>query len=208
MMKLYMSSYRLGNKIDYLKDWIKNNDNKIAVIPNALDHHLDINVRMQKIDEKIPDLEELGFDFKIFDLRDYFNNPKKLLEDLKEYNAVYVLGGNTFVLRRAMNLSGFDVFIDSKKKEKNFLYSGYSAGICVLADYMHGVEIEDDKDFDPYNSGFTMFEGLGVIDYVPVPHYKTVYGDADLVDKTVEYMKENNFKYKTIKDGEVIIEEI
>ena len=35
-MKLYLSSYKLGNDIELLKEWVKNN-NKMLVIPNALD---------------------------------------------------------------------------------------------------------------------------------------------------------------------------
>ena len=35
-MKLYLSSYRLGNDVEFLKEWVRNNK-KILVIPNALD---------------------------------------------------------------------------------------------------------------------------------------------------------------------------
>lgn len=34
-MKLYLSSYKLGNDTDYLRNWISNNDNKILLIPNS-----------------------------------------------------------------------------------------------------------------------------------------------------------------------------
>lgn len=207
-MKLYMSSYKIGNKIDYLNNWIKNNDNKIAVIPNALDHHNDIKVREFKINEKLDDLLNVGFVYEIIDLRDYFNIELMLFKKLRDFNAVYVLGGNTFVLRRAMKLSGFDCWINIKKHDENFLYSGFSAGICVLSDYMYGLDIVDDKNIDPYNSGFTLYEGLGVIDFVPVPHYKSNHPESVLVDDTIKYLEDNNVRYKTIRDGEVLIEEV
>ena len=40
-MKLYLSSYRLGNKTEELKKWIKEHDNKILVVINSLDKYPD-----------------------------------------------------------------------------------------------------------------------------------------------------------------------
>lgn len=36
-MLLYMSSQKFGNDTEILKNWIKNHNNKIVIIPNALD---------------------------------------------------------------------------------------------------------------------------------------------------------------------------
>ena len=51
-----------------------------------------------------------------------------MLIDLKGYNAFYALGGNTFTLRTAMKLSGFDDYLKELAKQSNYLYSGFSAG--------------------------------------------------------------------------------
>ena len=36
-MQLYLSSYKLGNKQEILKEWIKNHGNKIILIANSCD---------------------------------------------------------------------------------------------------------------------------------------------------------------------------
>lgn len=36
-MLLYLSSYKLGNEIEVLKKWIKENSNKIVLIANSRD---------------------------------------------------------------------------------------------------------------------------------------------------------------------------
>lgn len=36
-MKLYLSSYKLGNKKEELEKWIKEHNNKICLIPNSRD---------------------------------------------------------------------------------------------------------------------------------------------------------------------------
>ena len=36
-MILYLSSYKLGNKTEFLKKWINENGNKLALIVNARD---------------------------------------------------------------------------------------------------------------------------------------------------------------------------
>lgn len=102
-MELYLSSYRLGNRQNELKEWIINNNNRILVIPNALDVFEDSERKTSGIIDKCKDLEQLGFKIEILDLRKYFGKREQMREDIKKYNAFYVLGGNVFVLRRAMN---------------------------------------------------------------------------------------------------------
>ena len=40
-MKLYLSSYKVGNKIEELKKWIIEHGNKICLIPNSRDIYPD-----------------------------------------------------------------------------------------------------------------------------------------------------------------------
>lgn len=47
-------------------------------------------------------------------------------EFLKNYNSFYALGGNVFVLRQAMKLSGFDKYLREINVQPNYLYSGFS----------------------------------------------------------------------------------
>ena len=51
-----------------------------------------------------------------------------------------------------------------------------------------------------------MYDGLGILDFVPVPHYKSEHPESKLVDKVVELFNKNNINYRTLKDGDVIIQ--
>ncbi len=208
-MKLYLSSYRLGNKTEELKKWIKEHDNKILVVINSLDKYPDGERKSNNILEKCKDLEELGFDYKLLDLRDYFGKKDELFDYLEKYHAVFVLGGNVFVLRIAMKLSGFDDFLRQNATNTDYLYSGYSAGICVLAKDLYGLELVDDYSINPYGYEGVIWEGIGLIDYLPIPHYDTSdHPEYHLIMDTVNMLEEKGIVYKTLRDGEVIIEEI
>ena len=98
-MKLYLSSYKLGNQTDELIKWVKEHNNDILVISNALDVFPDGERKMNGILEKSKELETLGFNPIHLDLRNYFNKPELLREEIQKFQAFYVLGGNTFVLR-------------------------------------------------------------------------------------------------------------
>ena len=202
-MKLYLSSYKLGNKIDELKSWIKEHGNKIVLIPNSRDIYEDSErLRNGILNDKMM-LEEIGFDVDIISLKDYFNNQEKLFEDFNKYNAFFVIGGNTFALRKAMQLSGFDGYLINQVDNDNFLYAGYSAGICVLSPNMKGLELVDEP-LNPYNDESVIYDGIGILDYVIVPHYKSDHPESHLVDEVVDYMNENGVKYVTLSDGDVL----
>lgn len=208
-MKLYLSSYRIGEKKLELENWIKEHDNRILVIPNALDMFADGERKTNGIVDKCNELTQLGFNYEILDLRDYFNKYDLLLKKLEKFKAFYVLGGNVFVLRRAMKLSGFDCFLKENYDNPNYLYSGFSAGICVLASDLHGIHLVDDPNIDPYNFGEIIWEGIGLLNYLPVPHYDTPnHPESEKMYDVIDYLKMNNLDYKTLKDGEVIIDEI
>lgn len=103
-----------------------------------------------------------------------------------------------------MYLSGFDEYLKTIKDNKNYLYAGYSAGICVLAKDLHGLDVCDNPIINPYGID-TIWNGLGYFDYIFLPHYKSDHKETKLIDDSVEYCNNNNIKYKTLRDGDVII---
>ena len=103
-----------------------------------------------------------------------------------------------------MYLSGFDEYLKSREDKPDYLYAGYSAGICVLAKDMHGLDVCDDPSINPYGIE-TIWEGLGYFDYIFLPHYKSNHKETKLIDDSVEYCNKNHIKYKTLHDGDVII---
>lgn len=206
-MKLYLSSYKIGNRKEELKKWIYEHGNKICLIPNSRDIYPENERKANGIQSDVDELTDLGFDVTVISLKDYFENKEELLNELEKFNAFYVIGGNTFALRQAMYLSGFDKYLTTIEDNPNYLYAGYSAGICVLAKDMHGLEICDDSNINPYGID-TMWNGLGYFDYIFLPHYKSNHKETQLIDDSVEYCNKHNIKYKTLRDGDVIIQEI
>lgn len=205
-MNLYLSSYKLGNNVSYLKRWIKENDNKILLIKNARDTKEQNEAEKNIIQQNIKMLEELGFNVTILDLKEYFNKSDELKKFItNNYRAFCVIGGNVFVLRKAMQLSGFDLYLKENYNNDDLLYIGYSAGICVLSPSLVGLELVDNK-INIYNSDKIIEEGVGIIDYSIAPHYKSDHPESVSIDNLVRFFEKNKVKYKTLSDGEVIIE--
>lgn len=205
-MKLYLSSYHLGNKAEEFAKMFGANK-KVAVIANAMDI-VDPEMRREKTQGNLEEMAKLGLLPSELDLRDYFGRSEKLGNKLDEYGGVWVRGGNTFVLRRAMKYSGMDEYLREKIKSE-FVYGGYSAGICVLVPDMRGLDIVDDPKNVPIGyEPETIWEGVGLVDKMIVPHYKSDHPESYMVDKSVEWLESNKIPYETLRDGEVIIKTV
>lgn len=206
-MKLFLSSYHLGSNPKKFLDLFSENKN-VAIIANAKDYK-GSEEREERTEIDVKNLKELNLIPKEIDLRDYFGKKEALGKKLNEFAAVWVLGGNTFILRRAMKKSGLDEILREKVSDKNFIYGGYSAGSCVVTPTLKGLEFMDDPNVVP--DGYkdeVIWEGLGLVDYFIVPHYKSGHPESSDADKTVKYLEENNIPFKTLRDGEVIISEV
>lgn len=204
-MKFYLSSYKLGNEIDTLKELIPTNK-KTAFVSNALDFSSDLDRRKKSEQSDIDDLTGVGLDVELVDLRDYFGRQDELEKKLSEFGVIWVRGGNVFVLREAMKRSGFDVILKRLVPKEGILFGGYSAGICILAPTLRGIELVDDPNAKPYGNEFeTIFEGLNIIDYSIVPHYQSNHPESEKMEAVVKYMEQNKIPFKTLRDGEVII---
>ena len=134
-MKLYLSSFRVGDRSAELAEMCSGR--RIGLIPNAMDD-VAPEPRAVSNDKAIKELVDLGIDVEVLDLRDYFGDQARLEAILANLGGVWVRGGNTFVLRQAMKLSGFDGLL-AERVGTDFFYGGYSAGICVLAPSLVGL---------------------------------------------------------------------
>ena len=203
-MKFYLSSYKIGNYPEKLKKLIPAGK-KLGYIHNAMDYIEYNKERKQRDEQNMNQLRELGIDVELLNLQDYFGKQKDLEKKLKELGGVWIIGGNAFVLRQAMNLSGFDEIIKSMKS-KDFLYSGFSAGVCVLAPNLKALQHVDEPKIMPYKQiKKPIWEGLGILDYIVLPHYKSDHPESPKIDEEVKYCEKNKIKFKPLKDGEVII---
>lgn len=131
-MELYISSYKLGNKTDFIKKWIKeHNCNNILLITNARDTYVQDDAEKNRILEDAHMLEYCGFNVETLDLKKYFGNKKNWKKKQKKSKAFCVVGGNVFVLRKAMELSGFDNFL-IKNKNRDMLYRIFCRKLCII----------------------------------------------------------------------------
>ena len=100
-MKLYLSSYRLGNETEKLISMVPENK-RSAVIFNALDFSSDLERKQSTIDREIHDLSEIGLEPEEFDLRPYFINPESLKKKILRFGLIWAIGGNSFVVHPKM----------------------------------------------------------------------------------------------------------
>ncbi len=202
-MKFYLSSYELGNETEKLRQLVPNN--RIGYIPNARDFSgADPERRAERNKKNMGSLRSLGLDVEMLDLRDYFGKRDELKKKLEELGAIFVSGGNVFVLRQAMKLSGCDEIL-RELRDRDFLYAGYSAAGCVLASNLKAYEIVDPVDTPYPELHEVIWEGLGFVDFAFMPHWDSGHEESRDIEKEILYCKENNIPYKAIRDGEVII---
>ena len=202
-MKLFLSSYHLGDNPPEILRLITGNK-RVAIIANAIDS-LDKEERTKRVDTEIEDMKSLGLEPTEVDLRDYFGQTEALGKALLQYGMVWIRGGNVFILRKAMALSGFDEIL-IQLLEKDIVYAGYSAAACIAGPTLRGIELCDDVKLVP--EGYPdeiRWDGLGLIDFSIAPHYKSEHYESSRIDNVVEYFENNNMKYKTLRDGEVLI---
>lgn len=205
-MKMYLSSYRLGNNPEKLLALVGKNK-RVAVIPNALDFSNEIERRNEGAQREIDDLNNLGLQAEEVDLRKYFRKPNELEQKLVGFGMVWVRGGNVFVLRRAYKESGMDKWVIKQNNNKEFVYAGYSAGVCILSPSLRGLELVDDPVI--VGEGYpkeTVWDGLGLIDFAFAPHFESPgHPETEAVGREVEYYKKAGIKFRALHDGEVII---
>ncbi|HTY82468.1 MAG TPA: Type 1 glutamine amidotransferase-like domain-containing protein [Dehalococcoidales bacterium] len=205
-MKFYLSSFKLGNNPKELARMMAPGK-EIGYIPNACDYsNVDPDRTKEGTNNDIAGLSNLGLSVQLLDLREYFGKKKKLKNKIAGLSAVFLRGGNTFILRQAMRASGFDEIFKELLKRKDFVYAGYSAGIAVLAHDLNAVQLVDNPMDKPYKEiRETIWEGLGYLDYLILPHYKSNHPESPAIDKMVEHCLTNSITFRTLKDGEVII---
>jgi dipeptidase E len=205
-MKLYLSSYRLGRHPDAMVNEGAPS-NRIAVIQNAQDCWTDPLIRRSNLEREFTGLRKLELEPVEVDLRAFFGRSTALERTLKHFSYCWVMGGNTFVLRRAFHLSGFDGLLRELAQEDGRLtYSGYSAGSCVMTPTLEGIHLADDPSSNPEGySGPVMWDGLALYPFCIAPHFRSDHPETKLIDQSVEYFIEKKIPFIALHDGEAII---
>ena len=206
-MKLYLSSFGLGNKACELGKMVTGK-RRIGVIRNSLDFSSDAARLRAGRDREFNDLQQLGLQPDEINLRDYFGASGRLCGILEEYDGLWVVGGNSFILRRAMRQSGLDSILQERKFDDQFVYAGYSAGVCVATPTLKGIHLDDPPDVVPesYNAE-VIWDGLGFVPFCIAPHYRSEHPESPVIERVVSFFIENKMPFIALQDGEVYIED-
>jgi dipeptidase E len=154
-------------------------------------------MRDTSIRRDFADLEPLGLEVTAIDLRD-----PNAAGRLGRVDIVWVRGGNVFALRRAMADTGTDQVLTDLIQSDAITYGGYSAGACVLAPDLSGLEQVDDitATVDP------VMTGLGVLDRPFVPHVRSPgHPEAAACDALAAWYQNAGQPHWALRDGEVLI---
>ncbi|MGB6181580.1 MAG: Type 1 glutamine amidotransferase-like domain-containing protein [Rhodococcus sp. (in: high G+C Gram-positive bacteria)] len=202
-MRLFLSSYRFGNALERLLS-MTGSPGRIAVIANAADSWPDA-ARASAVTSEFTLLRTAGFLPSEIDLRELM--PSTAADVLGGFPAVWVRGGNTFVLRRRMASSGADAVLTSLLQQDALVYAGYSAGACVMGPTLRGVEFADPpEEVLPTTGEDALWNGLGLIDDVIVPHWNSELLDPGAASFAMAAAcRSAGQRYRTLTDEQVYV---
>jgi dipeptidase E len=206
-MRLYLSSYRFGNARRRLVD-LAGRGARVAVVSNALDLIPDESRRAyaRNVHDPVADLADDGFDPFELDLRDHFGDPARLARALEGVGLVWAVGGNSFLLRRAMAQSGLDRLLSERLARDEIAYGGWSAGACVAGASLRGVDLMDEPgEIAPGYDPAPIYEGLGLVDFVIVPHFASEHPEADAASVAAAWLAQQDIPHRTLRDGQALI---
>ena len=176
---------------------------RTALILNA-DDYKSPPERKESLERELGELRGVGLEPEEVDLRRYFGRHEALRSTLAAFDALYVRGGNVFILRRALRQSGADELIPGLLTDDAIVYAGYSAGPAMLGPTLEGIEgYEDDPHVVPegYNAA-VIWKGLGVLPYMVLPHYDP---ERPGIIEKVRFYTEHNIPFIAIQDGEALV---
>ncbi len=117
-----------------------------------------------------------------------------LFKEIKDFDVVYVCGGNTFYLLKKVKENGFDkLIIEFVKAGK--LYFGVSAGSILVCP-----NIDIAVPFDENDIGLTDLTGLNLTDVIVSPHY--CEEEKPIIDK---FSKKLQYKIVPLTDDQALL---
>jgi dipeptidase E len=201
-MKLYLSSYRMGADPSAWRALV-GEGTRAGIVLNACDV---FEESRQAWPREVDDLAALGFDAVEVDLRDHFGAPDSLHGVLESLDLLWVTGGNTFVLARAMDACGFAAVAGALVRADRFVYAGYSAGVCAITPDLDGIHLMDEPGAVP--AGYPADARPVALGWVPwrvVPHWRSDHPESAAADRAVEHLLESGLPFRTLRDGQVIV---
>lgn len=205
-MRLYLSSFRMGDHAERLIE-LAGGSHRTAVIANSIDH-LPRDLRDERVAEELAGLQAVGLDPYELDLRQFSGRTDALREALAGAGIVWMRGGNVFVLRHRLAESGFDQLLLEALGEDRYVVGGYSAGVCVLADSLAGLEACDPiADLEQVAPGAeVIMDGLGLLDGTVVPHLDTPeHPESAVLTSVANELRAAGRTLIELRDGDVLL---
>lgn len=205
-MRLYLSSFRLGDHPEYLVALVGGDGRRSVVIANAMDD-APPDVRRAGVELELAALADLGLGAAELDLRGYFGQQQRLRQDLAEVSMAWLRGGNTFMLRYALCRSGADDLFRELLAADGLVYAGYSAGACVLSPSLRGLELVDDADAVRRAYGSQpVWDGLALLHEAFVPHYRSPgHPETAAIEQVVSWYRAEGIAYRILHDGQALL---
>lgn len=202
-MKLFLSSYQIGTAPDALLGLLGAR-RQAVVVANAADHFADAR-RAAWVERCRGELERVGVPSRELDLRTHFGRPD-LRGALSDVGLIWVTGGNTFLLRKAMRASGLDVLLPELLAGGELVYGGFSAGACVASPSLAGIALADhpEREAAGYPSDVP-WDGLGLIGFYVVPHYRSDHPESASMEAVVAYYEEHGLPHVDLRDGQAVV---
>ena len=178
---------------------------RVGLVRNALDFSTDFERLEAGREREFDALRNLGLHPEEVDLRAYFGAQNSLRALIHQLDALWVVGGNTFLLRRAMKQSGLDTALLELGNDA-FVYAGYSAGACVVTPSLKGVHLADEPETVPEGySREVIWDGLGLVPFCIVPHCRSDHPESERCEAVAGYYLEHKVPFVALRDGEVCI---
>lgn len=215
-IRLFLSSQGLGDNPELLGP-NSPSENHALVVLNALDPYP--NARQYALPNEMADLASLGYQSLELDLRNHFqrstdnrqhNRAKTtaLTDILIQAHLIWVVGGNTFTLARAMTQSHFKEALASASRtaQHTITYGGYSAGAAVVGPDLQGIDLMDDPQVVPeFYDPVVEAVSLALIEIRIIPHVGSPSDDGNNAVKAIDSLRRAQLDYRTLSDGEVWI---
>lgn len=205
-MRLYLSSYRLGDTPGDLVTLMRGGT-RALIVANALDA---IPAERREayranVYDPVAEFARLGIAAELIDLR-LAGTPAQLRARLETSDLVWVMGGNSFVLRRAMRMSGFEKVIVELLAADALVYGGFSAGAVVATPTLRGIELMDDPYGVPHGyDPEIVWDGLNLVDFSIVPHFESDHPESALAKATALRLERLGLAHRTLRDGQAIV---
>jgi len=128
---------------------------------------------------------------------DVFTLGDKPFIPTKEYDVIYVCGGNTFVYLDRIKKTGLDKFIIDSVKSNRSIYVGVSAGSIVTGPDISIASWGSEGDSNDIN--LNDLKGLGLTNIVISPHYRN-----ELKSELDEFKKLHDYQIYELTDEQAV----